>query len=173
MQGHPRWTGHSEDFWQNVAHWRRKQQTTPVFLLREPHKQDEKAERQDNGRWAPQVRERRKKVKSLSCIQLFATPPTVAYQLLLSMGFSRQEYWSGLPFPTPRDKFLLGDMQSRKWKINISKVLVENMTVWSFYIKYFSKMSWSLFNTWRWDNWIYISKWMKLKPTLLLLLFSC
>jgi len=31
------------------------------------------------------------------------TPWTVAYQALLSMGFSRQEYWSGLPFPSPGD----------------------------------------------------------------------
>ena len=37
------------------------------------------------------------KVKSLSHVQLFATPWTVAYQAPLSMGFSRQEYWSGLP----------------------------------------------------------------------------
>ena len=37
-------------------------------------------------------------VKSLSRVQLFATPWTVAYQALQSMGFSRQEYWSGLPF---------------------------------------------------------------------------
>ena len=36
-----------------------------------------------------------------SCIQLFATPWTVALQAPLSMGFSRQEYWSGLPFPPP------------------------------------------------------------------------
>ena len=38
-----------------------------------------------------------KKVKSLSHVQLFATPWTIAHQALLSMGFSRQEYWSGLP----------------------------------------------------------------------------
>ena len=37
----------------------------------------------------------------LSCIQLFVTLWTVAYQVLLSMEFSRQEYHSGLPFPTP------------------------------------------------------------------------
>ena len=42
-------------------------------------------------------------VKSLSCVQLFATPWTGAHQVPLSMGFSRQEYWSGLPFPTPED----------------------------------------------------------------------
>ena len=41
------------------------------------------------------------KVKSLSCVWLFATPWTVAYQAPQSMGFSRQEYWSGLPFPSP------------------------------------------------------------------------
>ena len=41
------------------------------------------------------------KVKSLSCVQLLATPWTVAHQAPPSMGFSRQEYWSGLPFPSP------------------------------------------------------------------------
>ena len=39
------------------------------------------------------------KVKSLSPVRLFATPWTVTYQAPPSMGFSRQEYWSGLPFP--------------------------------------------------------------------------
>ena len=43
------------------------------------------------------------KVKSLSHVRLFATPWTVARQAPLSMGFSRQEYWSGLPFPSPGD----------------------------------------------------------------------
>ena len=42
-----------------------------------------------------------KLVKSLSRVRLFATPWTVAHQAPLSMGFSRQEYWSGLPFPSP------------------------------------------------------------------------
>ena len=42
-------------------------------------------------------------MKSLSRVQLFATPWTVAYQALPSMGFSRQEYRSGLPFPSPED----------------------------------------------------------------------
>ena len=41
------------------------------------------------------------KVKSLSCVGLFATPWTAAHQAPPSMGFSRQEYWSGLPLPTP------------------------------------------------------------------------
>ena len=38
----------------------------------------------------------------------FATPWTLAYQASLSMGFSRQDYWSGLPFPSPRDLPQLG-----------------------------------------------------------------
>ena len=42
-------------------------------------------------------------MKSLSPVQLFATPWTVAYQAFPSMGFSRPEYWSGLPFPSPGD----------------------------------------------------------------------
>ena len=43
------------------------------------------------------------KMKPLSRVQLFGTPWTVAYEALPSMGFSRQEYWSGLPFPSPGD----------------------------------------------------------------------
>ena len=43
------------------------------------------------------------KVKSLSHVQLFRTPQTVAYQASPSMGFFRQEYYSGLPFPSPKD----------------------------------------------------------------------
>ena len=42
-------------------------------------------------------------LSSFSHVQLFATPWTVACQAPLSMGFSRQEYWSGLPFPFPGD----------------------------------------------------------------------
>ena len=48
------------------------------------------------------------KVKSLSCVRLFATPWTVAYQAPPSMGFLRQEYWSGLLFLSPRDLSNLG-----------------------------------------------------------------
>ena len=42
-------------------------------------------------------------VKSLSCVRLFPTPWTVAYQAPRSMGFSSHEYWSGLPFPSLAD----------------------------------------------------------------------
>ena len=43
------------------------------------------------------------RAKLLSCVRLFVTPWTVVHQASLSMGFSRQEYWSGLLFPPPRD----------------------------------------------------------------------
>ena len=45
----------------------------------------------------------KEKVKTLSRIRLLATPWTAAYQAPPSMGFSRQEYWSGLPFCSPGD----------------------------------------------------------------------
>ena len=51
----------------------------------------------------PNMEQQERKIKPLSCVQLFVTPWTVAYQAPPSMGFSRQGYWSGLPFPTPGD----------------------------------------------------------------------
>ena len=42
-------------------------------------------------------------VFQVSSVQLLVTPETVAHQVPLSMGFPRQEYWSGLPFPLPGD----------------------------------------------------------------------
>ena len=42
-------------------------------------------------------------IQALSHVQLFATPWTIARQIPLSMGFPRQEYWSGLPFPSSGD----------------------------------------------------------------------
>ena len=46
------------------------------------------------------------KVKSLSLVQLFVTPWTTAYQAPPSMGFSRQEYWSGVPWPSLDCKYI-------------------------------------------------------------------
>ena len=56
---------------------------------------------------------RKVKVKSLSPVGLFETPWTAAYQTPPSMGFSSQEYWSGLPLPSPKYVQLL----SKKKKI--------------------------------------------------------
>ena len=47
------------------------------------------------------------KVKSLSRVRLFATPWTAAYQAPPSMGFSRQKYWSGVPFPSPSATYMI------------------------------------------------------------------
>ena len=52
------------------------------------------------------------KVKSLSCVQLLPTPWTAAYQAPPSMGFSRQEYWSGLPLPSPNPRWCSGQIRS-------------------------------------------------------------
>ena len=57
------------------------------------------------------------KVKSLSCVRLFVTPWTVAHQAPPSMGLSRQEYWSGLPFPSPPFVILKPVVQSHMWII--------------------------------------------------------
>ena len=51
------------------------------------------------------------KVKSLSCVQLLATPWTVAYQAPPSMGLSRQEYWSGVPLPSPAIPYRIVQLQ--------------------------------------------------------------
>ena len=51
------------------------------------------------------------KVKSLSLVRLFATPWSAAYQAPPTMGFSRQEYWSGVPLPFPSYKYSLPYMK--------------------------------------------------------------
>ena len=55
---------------------------------------------QDSAGSSPQVL---RKCHSLSRVQLFVAPWTVAHQIPLSIGFSRPEHWSGLPFPSPGD----------------------------------------------------------------------
>ena len=52
------------------------------------------------------------RLSRFSCVQLFATLWTVAGQVPLSMGFSRHEYWSGLPCPTSRGSFRPKDQTS-------------------------------------------------------------
>ena len=53
--------------------------------------------------WERSLRENASMLSRFSPVQLFATPWTVAHQAPPSMGFSRHEYWSGLPFPFPGD----------------------------------------------------------------------
>ena len=57
------------------------------------------------------------KVKSLSRVQLFATPWTVAHHAPPSMGFSRQECWSGLPFPSPENQTHVSHIVGRRFTI--------------------------------------------------------
>ena len=69
-------------------------------------------------------------VISLSHVWLFATPWTVAYQDPLSMGFSRQEYWSGLPFPSPGKEIDSEISWSRNWT-QVSRIVGRRFTAWA------------------------------------------
>ena len=76
------------------------------------------------------------KVKSLSCVQLLATPRTAAYQPPPSMGFSGQEYWSGLPLPSPSEK-LSNLLRSHSWQVveprpkaRLSCILIFGLANW-------------------------------------------
>ena len=60
------------------------------------------------------------KVKSLSCVWLLATPWTAAHQAPPSMGFSRQECWSGVPLPSPR----IGTSKVNKEKTKVNREMV-------------------------------------------------
>ena len=60
----------------------------------------------------------------LSCVRLFATPWTVAYQVPPTMGFSRNEYWSGLPFPSPGDLPNPG-IKPRSPALHVDSLLIE------------------------------------------------
>ena len=70
-----------------------------------------------SGEWKWKV-----KVKSLSCVWLFATPWIAAYQAPPSMGFSRQEYWSGLPLPSLKESWAWKNWYF--WTVVLEKTLV-------------------------------------------------
>ena len=63
------------------------------------------------------------KVKSLSHVWLFVTPWTAAYQAPPSMGFSRQEYWSGVPLPSPKLAEKSGFILNAFFSFNLIKLL--------------------------------------------------
>ena len=128
--------GHGGEFWQNVVHWRREWQTTSVFLPWEPHERCEKGttlvdelpwlvgaqcatgeQRRNNSRKNEEAAGGGGLVAK-SC-PILVTPWTVALQVPLSMGFSRQEYWSWLPFPSPiqvnAQSLMFGNTQISIW----------------------------------------------------------
>ena len=75
------------------------------------------------------------KVKSLSHIRLFATSWSVAHQAPPSMGFSRQEYWSGLPFPSPLDYLLTEQgvspvVNTNCWKVETQLHKITEQATW-------------------------------------------
>ena len=65
------------------------------------------------------------KVKSLSHVRLLATPWTAAYQAPPSMGVSRQEYWSGLPLPSPKKSWVLNNWWF--WTVVLEKTLESSL----------------------------------------------
>ena len=69
------------------------------------------------------------KVKSLSHARLLATPWTAAYQAPPSMGFSRQEYWSGVPLPSPYDPADVGNLTSGSSALSKSSLYIWKFTV--------------------------------------------
>ena len=68
------------------------------------------------------------KVKSLRCVRPSATPWTAAHQAPPSMGFSRQEYWSGVPLPSPKCNVSLDKTDKRT--ISISETDQRNAAIW-------------------------------------------
>ena len=107
-------------------------------------------------------------VSMLSHVQLFAAPWTVARQAPLSVEFPRQEYWSGLPLPPPRDlpdpriKSVSPALASgffttapSNWSENISVVswFIEKLSVlWTWSLLCFYKFSWILLKLWSFEK---------------------
>ena len=108
------------------------------------------------------------KVKSLSHVQLLATPWTAAYQAPPSMGFSRQEYWSGLALPSPKRRLQLGKKVMTKLdsilksrdvtvptKIRLVKAMVYPCVMHgceSWTIKKVDRQRFDAFKLWCWEN---------------------
>ena len=85
------------------------------------------------------------KVKSLSHIWLFATPWTAAYQAPPSMGFSRQEYWSGVPSPSPTFKAIHAQIIIWRAVLIFKNYLNLSPSVSWFYILLLLSLNYSVF----------------------------
>ena len=92
--------------WVGKVPWRRKWQPTPVSLLGKSHARRSLA---GYSPWDPKELDTTEQLDFHCCcccfhfspVRLCATPQTAAHQAPPSLGFSRQEHWSGLPFPSP------------------------------------------------------------------------
>ena len=85
------------------------------------------------------------KVKSLSCVQLLATPWTAAHQAPPSMGYSRQEYWNVVPSPSPDILQIRGgfsDMPTLNGLGSFMSVLKVNMKIWTSWFAWFYGVFW-------------------------------
>ena len=71
---------------------------------------------------------------SVLSIQLFVTPWTIAHQVPLSMGFPRQEYWNGLPLPSPGDRILTFQLNLINIKIKLILKFKEVPLLYSLWI---------------------------------------
>ena len=76
------------------------------------------------------------KVKSLSRVRLLATPWTAAYQAPLSVGFSRQEYWSGVPLPSPERMWSNRNSHSLQVEMKNSTATLEDSVMVSYKSKH-------------------------------------
>ena len=96
------------------------------------------------------------RVKWLSCVRFFVTPWTAAYQAPPSIGFSRQEYWSGVPLPSPESKarwsllgvmpLFLGEGMTTTYSIKAT----ENLTCGNLLISQIpEKEEWNSIQSWR------------------------
>ena len=92
-----------QEYWSDLPFLSLRDFPNPQIKLRSPTLQTDSLPSEPSGE-----RERERvnvslRVRSCLSVRLFATPWTIARQAPLSIGFSRQEYWSGLPCPHPRD----------------------------------------------------------------------
>ena len=101
--------------------WRRRWQSTPVFLpgkipwTEDPGRLQSMGSQRVRHDWASSVSLSLLLLSRFSRVRLCATPQTAAHQAPLSLGFARQEHWSGVPFPSPMH-------ESKKWKWSRSVV---------------------------------------------------
>ena len=87
----------------------------------------------------------------LSHVQLFAVPWTIVHQALLSMEFSRQEYWNGLPFPAPGDLPHPGIEHASLSSLALADIFFITSTISYHHLKCFFKKQ-NKRQTWRWNS---------------------